>query len=408
MKQSKVNVKVIPDCRRLKDHKRLPLKLRITHKGTRKYYGTGYDASIEEWEIINSVDAKGRLRRIKNAIAIIENDAQRCCDVIIPFSFKKFEYDFFDQKVMFDNLKSAFDSYIDQLKKNEQFGTAKSYQDSCNALHRFRDRLKFDNITKEFLDEFEKWMINSNKSISTVGIYLRPLRTIINLAKENGTIKLEAYPFGKRKYIIPTGRNIKKALNIEQIKQIFHYPTVLGNGLDKAKDFWIFSYLCNGINMSDIARLRWNNINQKTIVFEREKTKRTKRENPFKIVALRNNHINAIIEKWRNKPTNNLNALVFNIIEEQDHPERVRKKIQQFIHVTNDWMKRLGEELRFDLKLTTYVARHSYATILVRNGAPLALARQTLGHASIATTEKYFAGFDLAAQEEYTKALINF
>jgi site-specific recombinase XerD len=71
-------------------------------------------------------------------------------------------------------------------------------------------------------------------------------------------------------------------------------------------------------------------------------------------------------------------------------------------------MKAIGEDLKFDIPLTTYVARHSFAAILVRNGAPLALAKQTLGHASITTTEKYFAGFDLAVQEQYTRALIDF
>ena len=57
-------------------------------------------------------------------------------------------------------------------------------------------------------------------------------------------------------------------------------------------------------------------------------------------------------------------------------------------------MKRVGEELGFEIKLTSYVARHSFATILVRSGAPLALASQTLGHSNITTTQKYFAGFD--------------
>jgi integrase/recombinase XerD len=58
MKQEKVNVKVVPDTRRCKDNKRFPLKLRVTHKGSLRYYATGYDASNEEWNIINSVDAK--------------------------------------------------------------------------------------------------------------------------------------------------------------------------------------------------------------------------------------------------------------------------------------------------------------------------------------------------------------
>ncbi len=361
----------------------------------------------KEWKIINSADAKGSLRKIKNKILTIENDAQDCCEKIIPFSFKYFEHEFFDQRTRFASLKSTYESYILELKGNNQHGTAVGYETAMHSLFKFKPDLQFDELTKEFLEKFELWMLERGKSITTVSIYVRTLRAIMNLAKSNG-IKFPDYPFGRRKYLIPATRNIKKALNIDQIKQLFNYPTVEYSGLDKAKDFWILSYLCNGINMSDIARLRWCNLSPETIVFEREKTRRTKRDAPVKIIALRNDRINVIIKKWGNKYYGNSNALVFSIIDDGDDPERARKKIQQFIHVTNDWMKRLGKDLEFGVTLTTYVARHSFATILLRGGAPLALASQTLGHTNIATTQKYFAGFELKVQAEYTKALMDF
>ena len=407
MKTEKVGVKVVPDNRRKKDEERFPLKLRITYKGRRAYYGVGHDASKKEWEIINSAEAKGTLRKIKNKILIIENDALECCEKIIPFSFKYFENEFFYQRNKFETLQSTYETYISELKSNDQYGTACGYQTALNTFIKFKPNLGFDDITKEFLQRFELSMIEKGKSLTTVSMYARTLRAIMNLAKNNGT-NIFNYPFGRRKYVIPASRNIKKALNIDQIKQVFNYPVVPKTGLDKAKDFWIFSYLCNGINMNDIARLRWNNINTETIIFEREKTKRTKRASPVKIIALRNDRINAIIEKWSKKNPGNPNAFVFNVIEEYDDAKRARTKIQQFIHVTNEWMKKIGEDLKFDLKLTTYVARHSFATILVRSGAPLALASQTLGHSNILTTQKYFAGFDLTAQAEYTKALTAF
>jgi site-specific recombinase XerD len=68
----------------------------------------------------------------------------------------------------------------------------------------------------------------------------------------------------------------------------------------------------------------------------------------------------------------------------------------------------LGTELTFNLSLTIYVARHSFATTLVRSVAPITFASQSQGHSSILTTQKYFAGFDLAAQVEYIKALTPF
>jgi integrase/recombinase XerD len=216
------------------------------------------------------------------------------------------------------------------------------------------------------------------------------------------------YPFGRRKYIIPTGRNMKRALNIDQIRQIFHYQTEAGSSLEKAKDFWMFSYLCNGMNMADVARLRWFNVSPDTISFQREKTKRTKRDKPIAIMVVRNPQINALIAKWGKAEAKTYNGYLFGILALTDQREPARLKVELFTHFVNEWMKGLGKELCFDLSVTTYVPRHSFATILVRSGAPLAMAKQTLGHASIATTEKYFAGFDLAAQVEYAKALVNF
>ena len=409
MKQDRINVKIVPDNRRIKTDARFPLKLRITYKGERKYYATGLDASLEQWETINSPDAKGKSQKMRNQMAGIEEKALGIASKITPFSFVTFERAFFTAPPAVETVEVAYNKYIAELKANEQFGTAKSYQDSCNTLKRFRPgQLRFEDVTKEFLNEFEKWMLGKGRSLSTVGIYLRPLRTIFNIAVENGVVQRDYYPFGRRKYIIPTGRNHKRALSIDQIKQIFQYKTEPGSSMEKAKDFWIFSYLCNGMNMADIARLRWSNLSADSISFQREKTKRTKRENPIGIVVVRNAQINALIEKWGRNSTRDYNGYIFDILDLSDQPEAARLKVQLFIHLVNEWMKAIGEDLGFDLKLTTYVARHSFATILVRNGAPLALAKQTLGHASIATTEKYFAGFDLAAQAEYTKVLVNF
>jgi integrase len=397
----------VPDNRRKNNENRFPLKLRITHKGNRKYFSTGYNVTSEEWEIINSINAKGKLREIKNNIVIIENDARNCCNSIIPFSFIHFEKEFFDQRMQYENVKSAFDVYIKDLKTNGQVGTASSYQTSCNSLHKFKPRLQFDDITKEFLQKFENWLLSQDYSITTVGVYLRPLRAVINLAKDNGIVKPEHYPFGKRKYVIPTGKNVKKSLSKDQIKQIFNYQADVDTNIDRAKDFWIFSYLCNGINMMDIAKLKWKNVDSSTITFIREKTKRTSKGNPITITAIRNEHIDRIIRKWGTKVSDKENY-IFNVIDKNDSLEDARKKTQQFTKVNNKWMKRIGEELGFEIKLTSYVARHSFATILVRSGAPLAFASQSLGHTSVLTTQKYFAGFELSAQAEYTKALINF
>jgi len=79
-------------------------------------------------------------------------------------------------------------------------------------------------ITPVFLNQYEAWMLNNGRSTTTVGIYLRSLRTIYNKGIEAGIVDKESYPFKKGKYQIPAGRNIKKALTIGEIQKIFEYP----------------------------------------------------------------------------------------------------------------------------------------------------------------------------------------
>ena len=154
MKTNKVNVQVVPDLRTKVDN-RVSLKLRITYKGTRKYYSTGYAASKEEWMIMNSAESKNKLRQIRNAIVEIETAALKCCDNISPFSFKEFEYSFFDRKLIFETLKSGYASYIGQLKFNQQYSTSMSYQTAVNNFEKFRLNLKLEDITIDFLENFE-------------------------------------------------------------------------------------------------------------------------------------------------------------------------------------------------------------------------------------------------------------
>jgi integrase len=384
MKKGRVNVTVMPDNRRKKEEGKFPLKLRITYKGSRRYYGTGFDASKEEWAAINSAGPRGELRKIKAGIAEIEKKAEDCIGKIVPFSFKQFEKDFFGKEIQFETLKSAFEAQIEQLESNDQWGTAAFYRTACNALHRFKAKIALEDVDQDFLRKFEKWVLGEGLSITTVGIYLRALRTILNIAIDKGSFRKDAYPFGKRKYVIPTGKNIKKALAIDQIKKVFEYTTPAGSFLEQAKDFWIFTYLCNGINMMDIARLKGKDIDAKSIRFIREKTKRTKRGDPLIITAARNPHVNAILAKWgRKNPAEE--EYVFGIIEDSDAPKVARAKIQQFTKLVNKWMKRMGEDLGFNLTLTTYVARHSFATILLRSGAPMTLCQPEPG-----TFERYY------------------
>jgi integrase len=219
-------------------------------------------------------------------------------------------------------------------------------------------------------------------------------------------LQQEFYPFGKRKYQIPASKNTKKALRIDEIKRIVDYETTT-EAEAKAKDLWLFSYLCNGVNVKDIAKLQYRNIGKKHITFIRSKTERSTKSNQKQIVILRMTEIDQIINKWGIQPISP-EKYIFNLISMGDSPKEELAKIKQATKTINKYMKRIGESLTLNLNLTTYTARHSFATVLKRSGAPIEFISESLGHKDLKTTENYLDSFEDDVKETYQKQLLNF
>jgi integrase len=409
MKEHRVTVKVVPDTRRSKLSGKYPLKLRLTCKGERRYYNTIYDVSTEEWEAINSDQVKGRLRTIRNEISSLELDAEETIRLMDVFSFSKFEKRFYKKSGKSRTINDFFREYIDQLTTERRIGTAEAYQTALNALIKFKGDKKVSEITADYLSEFEEYLLDKGRSITTVGIYLRPLRVILNIALNEGLITKQEYPFGKHKYVIPTGNNVKKAIGLNDISKIIDYQCTNGYFEERSRDFWLLSYLCNGINMMDICQLKIKNLQPKQISFVREKTKLSRRANPQVITVFRSEKVDELIRKWRKKESIKPDSYLFDIISDNDDFIVIRNKIKQFTKVTNEWMTKIGEKIGINIKLTTYVARHSFATILAQEGkAPIKYISDKLGHTNLLTTEKYLAGFDIKTDEYYSDVLTSF
>ena len=407
MKQRNIIVTIVPDKRRIKDDVTYPLKLRVTYKGNRKYYATGYNASLKDYSLMMENKVRGELRKINLALSEIQINAQKCCDSLESFSFLKFEALFFPKKLAITNLQSAFDSYIRELEANEQIGTASSCSCACVSLHKYKAGLKFEHLTPEFLRSYERWFLGQGKSITTVGIYLRTLRAVINVAIKQGLMGVEDYPFGKRKYIIPSGRNIKKALTIEEIAKIYNYVTEPGSVNDMCRDYWIFIYLCNGLNVKDLCLLTYKNIHGDFIIFNRAKTIRSRRSNPEPIrIALRDDS-KRIIAKWGQHELSQ-DTYIFPYLKPSMTPQKQRDNIALLVHLINEHMKQIAVELGIYKPITTYYARHSFATILKNSGVSTEFICEALGHTSLQTTKNYLAGFEQDAIRKTTDVLTSF
>lgn len=406
-----VTTAIIHDKRVKRKDDTYAVKLRVTHQRVQRYYPLNVHLSEEDWKKVHDEKPKKGFKDYLIFFGDIESRAIKIIQELQPFSFTSFERKF---NVKTSNKTDAIiclSDYIDDLNDQLRTGTASSYSNALNSFKVYlatkkRKKLNFWDITIDWLNQYEKWMIDQGNSLTTVGIYLRSLRTIVNIAIEDGNMDKESYPFGKRKYQIPSSQNIKKALNISDIKKIFRYEPI-NESECKARDLWLFSYLCNGANIKDIVRLQYKNIDNRSITFLRAKTERSTKTNQKLISVVLLPEIKQIISKWGTKPTKDEN-FVFGLISKDDSPEKQLAKIKQVTKTINKYMKRIGEKLEIDMKITTYTARHSFATILKRSGAPTEFISDSLGHKDLRTTENYLDSFEDSVKESFQKKLLNF
>jgi integrase/recombinase XerD len=294
------HLKTILDKRRPKKDHRFPVKVRVTYNKAQKYFSTGVDLNQEDFDRITNHSVRKELRISKEKIQFVESKIQKAIDSIKEFSFEELltalGRDDKGKKAS-EEVNDLFDSIIKKLNIEGRISTASAYNDARNSLTGFKTKLKFGQVTVQFLKDYESRMKEEGKTISTIGIYLRHLRAIYNQAIERGIIDQKHYPFGKNRYQIKAPRNIKKALSIEQIGKIINYEVVEGSTQHFARDIWLFSYLCNGMNIKDIINLKFKNLLGDTIQYDRSKTSNTI-QNPKPIVITLLPKTKEIIERW--------------------------------------------------------------------------------------------------------------
>jgi site-specific recombinase XerD len=402
-----VKTATILDTRKIKMDHTYPVKLRVTFERKQQYYSTPYNFTDNDFErIMFGKKLSEDEKVLKKKITAFENKAIDIINNLPFFTWQLFEKHYLINRGAKDSINFAFSEYATELRKTGRIGTAVSYECAQNSLEKFATGLRFADINPDFLRRYESWMLEKGNSITTVGIYLRSLRTLFNNSISEGMLTKEYYPFGKKRYEIPTANNIKKALSINDIAKIYNYKPEPESMTDRAKDYWLFMYLCNGINVKDMSLLKYENIKGEVLEFERAKTARTKRNiEPIRVVIT--SEVNSIIEKWGNKPKER-NTFIFPILEKGLAPERERQLIQQITHVINFHMKAVAKTLGITTDVTTYVARHSFATVLQRSGTSTEFIREALGHSNVRTTQSYLAGFEDESKKEIVKALTAF
>lgn len=368
----------------------LPLKVRICKDRKSRYINLGVSTKAEDWDF-----SKNRLKDSHPNKDEIEKLITRTISTLKEkiIELKAEQQDFTAQSLL-DRLNSSTtrkivsDIFNEQMQRLSDEGRRKymlSLRYVYNTLIAFNKHLDiyFSEIDITFLRRYETWLRKRGVAENTIGIHFRSLSAIYNIAIEQNAVKAENYPFKKYKVSRLHEETAKRSLTKSDVERVIAYKST-NRYMRFPIDIFAFTYYCGGINFIDIASLTPANIIEGKLVYKRHKTSKLIKI-PLQPQAIE------LIKKYHRKDS----PYLFPILSDF-HETEIQKsnRIHKVIAKVNKRLKEIGEDLGLPLTLTTYVARHSQATVMKRAGVSTAVIREIMGHSSERVTQIYLDSFD--------------
>ena len=370
----------------------LPIKIRICKDRKTRYVNLGVSTKPEHWDFEkNQPKSNCPNRELLEKLISSKISEVRSKIVELKSEDKEFSATTLVDKVSnparLVTVGELFKRYMHRLEEEKRTGYRLSIQQTYNSLIKFNRHLDipFSEVDCNWLRRYETWLRKQGKAENTIGIRFRNIRTIFNLALDMELVRQEDYPFKKFKVSKLHQETAKRALSKDEILAVINYPV-------EGKDFYTrlavslftFSYFMGGINFVDMAYLTEKNITEGRLIYHRRKTSKLINL-PLQEEAL------MVLKRYKD----NSKGYLFPILSNEHKSEQQKlNRLHKVITKVNRALKAIGEELNIPIKLTTYCARHSYATVLKRAGVATSIISESLGHSSERVTQIYLDSFE--------------
>lgn len=282
-------------------------------------------------------------------------------------------------------LRQFADELIVRLSGQGRLGTADNYRRTLSSFSSYlcQDDLPLSRLTERLVLGYSDWLSARGIVRNSVSFYMRNLRAIYNKAVRLNIV-CQTHPFGN----VYTGidRTRKRAVSEDCLVRLCRLDLCRTPSLQLARDLFIFSYYARGMAFVDMAYLRKTDIVCGVITYRRHKTGR-----PLNIRVER--CMQDIIDRYalhtRQTP------YVFPILHAEE-PSSAYAEYQEGLNYYNKRLRRLSELLGEGVCLSSYTARHSWATAARDHQVPLSVISAGMGHASERTTQIYLASLETA------------
>jgi integrase/recombinase XerD len=374
-----VTYKLALDERRAKQDGTFPLVVRVTFNRKVNAYQTGICLKAEHWDrntlqvskansnsLALSSKATEEYLKIQKAILKIESEN--------PFTFealKELLYPTAIKKEKVKSFKEFAETVMSDMKKVKRTGGALVYLTAVNRLIDYcgKPNILFSEIDYTFLDGFKNKLIEQGLKKNSVGNYFRSIRALYNKAIKAKIVARDLYPF--HDIPIKTEKTAKRAIKSQELIDIYKYPKKSNSQEWHAANYFFLSFTLRGISFTDLAYLKPSNIKDGCVVYRRRKTQK------LYTICLHPIALNIL----RLYP-NNGNGYLLPIFPKDvlEDGEDAKKITRQWIKITNKYLNRIAKLSKVNGNITTYVIRHTWATIAKRLGYSNEMIAEGMGH----------------------------
>ena len=318
----------------------------------------------------------------------------------IDWTLNQFEQEFFHYSNK-GNVKEFFENLIQNYKDTNHIGNANCYSRTLHVLELFDEKLServFPEIDIKYVKSFDVFLQKRECKGNTRKFYFKTLRAVLNKAIQDGEASETTYSFGKGGFSISSleEETTKRYLPHDSMFKL--KTTVMDNAvLERTRRLFLFSYYCYGISFIDAALLTKKNIIRYNggnyIVYKRNKTKEAKKVKPIQIKITP--EIQELMN-WFSANTLLVEDYLLPIVSIAGYKgEQLYNHIRSRFGRNNKNLANLAKVLEItDMKLTSYVSRHTMAMTLQDNQVPREVISQILGHSDLATTNTYLDSFN--------------
>lgn len=272
---------------------------------------------------------------------------------------------------------------VKELELTGRHGTARAYRSSLKRLQEFAGDLdvRFTDLNPAFLKQYESYLCTQNCKRNTISLYMRMLRSICNQARYRGVAKIAGDLFDE--VFTGTDTSAKRAVSPSVIRRLIELEIGGNRALETARDMFLLSFYLRGIPFVDLIHLRKTDLDGSILRYRRSKTGRL-------LTVTVEPCAQEILHKYalRAKAGSFLLPIIIN------EGSSGYRQYQNALRRYNIHLNKLSGMLGIKVNLTSYVARHSWATAAYRRGIPVAVISESLGHASEKVTYTYLAAFD--------------